>query len=158
MTILSCVDRSQKFLSLLTRRKTANFAIVGIVLGCVRRTNGNKLFAVLLDEFGQVLAIKWRHIPCAAMRAFIVAHAGPLIGPYLSAAGTSVEIQKPRHPSLLRSQPVITTRNEIDKSTVTQILKLLSNLRFDVLVAGIKVTQVPLESVDFFQGEIAFPK
>ncbi len=33
---LPYTDRSQKFLSLLARRKAAKFAVVGIMLGCIR--------------------------------------------------------------------------------------------------------------------------
>jgi hypothetical protein len=48
---LVCFNRSQKFLSLLDRRKTANLAIIRVVLGRSWRANCNKLFAVLLDKF-----------------------------------------------------------------------------------------------------------
>ena len=44
-------DRSQKFLGLLARGKTADIAIVGIVFGCVRRVDGEKLSAVLTYRF-----------------------------------------------------------------------------------------------------------
>ena len=65
--------------------------------GRVWRTNRNKLLPILLDKLSDVLAVEGRHVPRAAMRAVIVAHAGPLIGPYPLAAGASVEIQKPSH-------------------------------------------------------------
>src|SRR5713226_3684819 len=97
-------------------------------------------------------------MPRAAMWTIVVAHAGPLIGPYPFAAGTSVEIQKPGHASLLRSQTVISTRDKINKSAVAQILKLLTYLGFDVLVAGIEITEMPLKSVDLVQREVAFPE
>src|SRR5450756_1132893 len=43
---------------------------------------------------------------------------------------------------LLGSQAIMTTRHEIDKSTIAQILKLLTNLRLDVLVAGIEIAEM----------------
>src|SRR5438067_1755762 len=59
---------------------------------------------------------------------------------------------------LLGSQTVVSSRDELDKSPVTQILKLLSYLRLDVLVSGIEITQLPLESIHLVQREVAFPK
>jgi hypothetical protein len=59
--------------------------------------------------------------------------------------------------SLLGSQAVVTTRNELDKSAVTQILKLLAYLGFDVLVAGIEIAEMPFESVDILQREVTLP-
>jgi hypothetical protein len=79
------------------------------------------------------------------MRACVVAHAGPFIGPSAPAASAFVEIQKPGHASLLGSQAIITTRHEINKSAVAQILKLLTYLGLDVLVAGIEFTEMPFE-------------
>jgi hypothetical protein len=46
------------------------------------------------------------------MRAVVVTRAGPLIGPYLPAAGASVEIQKPCHVGLLSLR---TKQGEWDK-------------------------------------------
>ena len=126
------------------------------MLGCIGRANGDELAAVLLDKLSQVLAVEGRHIPRAAMRTFVVAHAGPLVGPFALAAGASVEIQEPGHASLLGSQTIITTRHEIDKSAVAQILQLLTNLGFDVLVAGIEIAEMPLEGVDLVKREVAF--
>src|ERR1700722_1931848 len=57
--------------------------------------------------------------------------------------------------SLLGSQAIIATRYEIDKPAVTQILKLLAYLRFDVLVAGIEIAEMAFESVDFVKRELA---
>src|SRR5450759_1290792 len=54
-----------------------------------------------------------------------------------------------------RSQAIITTRNEIDKSAIAQILQLLTYLGFDVLVAGIKIAEMPLEGVDLIKREVA---
>ncbi len=65
-------------------------------------------------------------------------------------------VEKPGHASLLGSQTIITTRHEIDKSAITQKLKLLAYLGFDVLVAGIEIAQMLLESVDLVEREIAF--
>src|SRR5580704_4359393 len=58
--------------------------------------------------------------------------------------------------SLLGSQAIITTRHEIDKSAVTQKLKLLANLGFDVLVAGVEIAEMAFERVDLVKGELAF--
>ena len=55
-----------------------------------------------------------------------------------------------------RSQAIITTRDEIDKSPVAQILKLLTYLGFDILITGIELAEMPLERVDFVEREIAF--
>jgi hypothetical protein len=57
-----------------------------------------------------------------------------------------------------RSQAIITTRHEINKSAVSQILQLLAYLRLDVLVAGIEIAEMPFEGVDLVKGEIAFAK
>lgn len=45
-------------------------------------------------------------------------------------------------------------RNELNIAPITQILKLLTYLRPDVLVAGIEIAKMALERIDFFQGEI----
>src|ERR1700726_4566086 len=58
----------------------------------------------------------------------------------------------------LRSQAIVTTRHEIDKSAVAQILKLLAYLGFDVLVAGIEIAKMPLERVDLVKREVALPQ
>src|SRR6266851_233503 len=93
-------DRSQKFLGLLTRRKAPDLFIVGLVLRRVGRTNCNKLVAILLNMLGQIITVVRRHVPRAAMRTIVVAHAGPLVGPYPLAACAFVEIEKPCHASL----------------------------------------------------------
>jgi hypothetical protein len=151
---LSCVHRSQKFLSLFTRRKTAHLAIVGIVICGVRRTNSDELVAVLLNKFGEVLAIKRRHMPRAAMWTIVVARAGPLIEPYAFAAGAPVKIEKPSHASLLGSQTIASTRNKVDESAIAQILKLLANFWFDVLVVGIEIAEMPLEGIHLIKREL----
>src|SRR5258708_6698780 len=107
---------------------------------------------------GQIVTVVRRHVPRAAMRTIVVAHAGPFVGPFPLAAGASVEVEKPGHASLLGSQTIISPRNEINKSAVTQILKLLTNLRFDVLVAGIEAAKMTFEGVDLIEGEVPFPK
>jgi hypothetical protein len=56
------------------------------------------------------------------------------------------------------AETIIAPRNEIDKSTVAQILQLLANLRPDVLVAGIAIAEMPLEGIDFVKREVALPK
>jgi hypothetical protein len=90
------------------------------------------------------------------MRAVVVARAGPLIEPYPLAAGAFVEVEKPGHANLLGSQAIITTRYEIDKSAVAQILKLLPYLWLDVLVARIELTELPFEGVDLVEREFSF--
>src|ERR1700737_3795401 len=97
-------------------------------------------------------------MPRPTVRAVVVAHSGPLIGPYLPAAGASVEVEKPGHASLLRSQTIISPRDEINKSAIAQILKLLSIFGFDVLVTGIEITEMPFEGVNLVKRELAFPK
>jgi len=44
--------------------------------------------------------------------------------------------------------------NEINKSAVAQILKLLTYLRLDVLIARIEIAKMPLEGIDLVEGEI----
>jgi hypothetical protein len=97
MTELLFFKRSETFLGLLAGRKATKLAIVGIMLGRTGRTERDELVAVLLDQFGQVLAVERRHMSRAAVRAIVVAHARPLIEPCPFATGTSVEIQKPSH-------------------------------------------------------------
>ena len=46
------------------------------------------------------------------------------------------------------------TRDEFNISAIAQILKLLSNLRTDILIARIKVAEVPFEGVDLIKREI----
>src|SRR5450759_3434427 len=60
--------------------------------------------------------------------------------------------------AVLRSQTIIATGDEINKAAVAQILKLLANLGFDVLVARIEIAEMPLEGVDFVKREVSFPK
>jgi hypothetical protein len=36
-------------------------------------------------------------VPCPAMRALVVAHAGPFVGPSAPAAGAFIEVEKPGH-------------------------------------------------------------
>src|SRR3954452_12824805 len=97
-------------------------------------------------------------MPRAAMRTIVVTGARPLVGPDTLAADRPIKIQIQCHASLLSSQTIIPARNKVDKSTIPQILKLLANLRLDVLVAGIAVTQMPLESVNLVEREFALPE
>jgi hypothetical protein len=92
------------------------------------------------------------------MRALIVTHAGPFIGPSALATIAFVEVEKPGHTCLLGSQTIISAGNELDKSTIAQILKLLTNLWLDVLVTGIEFAEVPLEGIDFVETEITLAK
>jgi hypothetical protein len=91
------------------------------------------------------------------MRAFVVAHAGPLIGPSPFAACAFIEIEKPGHGEPpLRSQTIISSRDEINISAVTQILKLLTYFGFDILVTRVKVAEMPFKGVDLVQREVSF--
>src|SRR5688572_15450280 len=56
---------------------------------------------------------------------------------------------------LLRAQTIVASRDELYKSSITQILKLLPYLRLDVLIAGIELTELPLESIYLIQREFA---
>jgi hypothetical protein len=114
------------------------------MLSRLRRPEDDEFLAFLFDNRGQFFTLVGRHIPRPTMRACVVAHAGPFIGPSASAASAFVEIQKPGHAGLLGSQTITTTRYEIDKSAVAQILKLLTYLGFDVLIAGIEIAEMPL--------------
>lgn len=67
-------------------------------------------------------------------------------------------VEKPSHADLLGSQTVISSRNEIDKSPITQKLKLLTYFGPNVLVARIEVAQMLFESVDVFKREVALPE
>jgi hypothetical protein len=112
MTLLH-IDRSQKLLSLLTRRKAANLAIVGIVLGRVRRAKHYKLTSIGFDNYGQIVTVYGRGVAGAAMRAIVVTRAGPSVGPFLTASIADVVVQKPGHASLLKiaSDSYHVTRN-----------------------------------------------
>jgi hypothetical protein len=149
-------NRSQKFLDLSARGKTADLAIVGIVFGCIGRAKHDKFASNGLDNYRQIVAVNGRGVPRAAMWTIVVAHARPIIGPVPATAIAGVVVEKPGHESLLGSQTIITTRHEIDKSAIAQILELLAYLGLDVLVAGIEIAQMPLERVDLVEREVAF--
>src|SRR4051812_26392744 len=53
------------------------------------------------------------------------------------------------------SQTITSARDEIQKPAVAEKLKLLAYLRPDVLVAGIKLAEMPLERVDLIERELA---
>ena len=91
----------------------------------------------------------------SAIRAIVVAHTRPLVGPSTPTTRAFVEIEKPGHASLLGSQTIITTRHEFQKSLVTQVLELLANLWPHILVTRVKFAEVPLESVNFIEREFA---
>jgi hypothetical protein len=148
----------QKLQRLLARREATKLAVVRFVLSGFGRPQNDELPAFLFDQRGEFLALKRRHVPRAAMRASVIAHAGPFIGPSAPATIAFVEVEKPGHASLLRSQAITTTRHEIDKSAIAQKLKLLAYLGLDVLVAGIEVAQLPLEGVDLVKREVALPE
>jgi hypothetical protein len=146
--------RAEELQRFLSRRKAAKLAVIRIVFGSLGGPEDDELAAFLFNYRRQFFTLIRRHIPSPAMRAFVVAHTGPLIGPSAPAAGAFVEIEKPGHADLLGSQAIITTRNEIYKSTIAQKLKLLTYLGFDVLVAGIEIAEMAFEGVDLFNREI----
>jgi hypothetical protein len=89
------------------------------------------------------------------MRALVVAHAGPFIGPSAQATVAFVVIEKPGHREILSgSQAILAAGDEFNKSAVAQVLKLLAHLGSDVLIAGIEVAKMPFESIDLLKGEI----
>src|SRR5689334_25432075 len=63
------------------------------------------------------------------------------------------EVASNRTRSICWSQAITSTSNEIQVATVSQVLKLLTNLRLDVLIARIQATQVRLECVDIINVE-----
>jgi hypothetical protein len=102
MTVLTRLERSEKLFGFGAGRETAEFFIVRIVLRCIGRTHDDKVPAISLNKFGHVFAVAGRHMPRATMRAVVVAHAGPFVGPYPLAAGASVDVEKPGHGGLQR--------------------------------------------------------
>jgi hypothetical protein len=94
--------RAEELQRLLSRWEAAKLAIVRIMLSRLRRPEDDEFLAFLFDDRRQFFAVIRRHIPRPAMRACVVAHAGPFIGPSASAARAFVEIEKPGHASLLK--------------------------------------------------------
>ena len=121
----------------------------------VGRAHYDEFTAFLLDKISKVFAPDRRHVACATVWAFIVTHAGPFICPAAAATFTSIEIEKPSHVDLSRFQSVIASSQELDKPTIAQELKLLANLRPDVLVARIQIAKMPFKGIDFFKGKVA---
>ena len=74
----------------LIRRRQAPTELEEVARACVwrrhRRIYQCELTAFFLDQGGQFLARVRRHVARAAMRTFVVAHAGPFIGPSAPAA------------------------------------------------------------------------
>src|SRR4051812_6946844 len=97
-TMLTSIPiRSEKLDRLLPRRKAAELAIVGIVLRGVRRQQYHELPTSLVNYRSEALALAGRHVTRAAMRTFVVAHAGPLVRPCAVATRAFVVIEKPGH-------------------------------------------------------------
>src|ERR1700744_4931093 len=94
--------RAEEFERLLSRREAAKLAIVRIVFSRLRGPEDDEFLALLFDYRRQFFALIRRHIPCPTVRAFVITHAGPLIGPPAIAAGTFVEIEEPGHAHLQR--------------------------------------------------------
>jgi hypothetical protein len=51
----------------------------------------------------------------------------------------------------------VSARNEFYEAAIAQVLKLLPNLRSDVLVAGIEVAKVSVKSVNLVKREVTLP-
>lgn len=45
----------------------------------------------------KIVALKWRHMPCTAVRAVVVTGCEPFVGPRLLALVARIVIAKPRH-------------------------------------------------------------
>jgi hypothetical protein len=128
------------------------------VLGCIRRAKHDKFASIGLDNYRQIVTVNGCGVTSAATGTVVVTHARPIVGPVLTAAVAGVMIEKPGHAGLLGSQTIISARNEIDESAVTQKLQLLTYLGFDVLVTGIELAEMPLESIDLVEREVAVAK
>src|SRR5262249_49646019 len=90
------------------------------------------------------------------MRTFVVAHAGPFVGPNATAAIAVIDVQEPGQGTmLLFAEAIVAARNKLNISAIAQILKLLPNFWSNVLVARIEVAKVALEGVDLIEREIA---
>jgi hypothetical protein len=127
------------------------------VFRCLWRAENDKFSTFLLDQFGEVFASVRRHVPCATVLAFVVTHAGPIVSPSASAFVALIKVKKPRHEEVpSRSEAIVAPRNEIDESSITQILELLANLRLNVLVAWVEVSQMSLERIDLVEVNSRF--
>jgi hypothetical protein len=90
------------------------------------------------------------------MRTLVVAHARPFVGPDTATAITVIDVQEPGHGNRsLCAEAIVAARNELNISTITQVLKLLSNLGSNVLVARIEIAKMPLEDIDLIEREIS---
>ena len=125
------------------------------MLRYVRRTKHDEFPAIGFDKNRQIVTFDRRSVTSTTMRAVVVTHARPGIGPVPIAAIAGVVIEKLGHTGLLGSQAIVTTRYEFDESAVAQKLKLLANFGFHVLVTWIEIAKMPFERVDFVKGEVA---
>jgi hypothetical protein len=91
------------------------------------------------------------------MRTIVVARTGPFVGPLTTTAVAVAEIQKPSHgDDLSFLEAISTARDEFNVISIAQELKLLANLRPDILIAGIETAEMLFESVHFIEGELEF--
>ena len=67
------------------------------MLGCFRRPQHHVLAASFFNHMGQVVTVSGRHVPRAAMRTIVVAHARPLVSPIVAAVFACVVVEEPCH-------------------------------------------------------------
>lgn len=67
------------------------------MLSRVGRSEHDKLAAIFANDFGKVITVIRRHVPSAAVRAIVIAHARPFIGPLAAAPCAFVVIAIPSH-------------------------------------------------------------
>lgn len=78
--------------------EACNLFISRRVFGRVRRPKNDKDIVLAHDDSREVFAVVvWRHVACAAVRAVVVTHAGPFIGPCFAAARAGVVVCEPSH-------------------------------------------------------------
>ena len=152
----------QKRLRLGARSKTSQLAISRIMFCRFRRPQHNELIAVRLDNFGQFIAIHWRHMPGVAFRTVIVAHSGPFILPFMAAAPAFVVIAIPSHAtapageSSSKPQTIVSARHEIEITPISQKLEPLAYLGPYVFIFGIETTQSILICIYVFDLKLVF--
>ena len=89
--------RSQELLGLRARHEAAQLLIGRVVLRRIGRTKRYELFSFLANKLCHVLAMAGRHVSRSAVRAIVVRHARPFVGPISIALGTPIVVQEPGH-------------------------------------------------------------
>jgi hypothetical protein len=89
--------RGQEMLSLSACLKSSELLIIGAVLRGISRTKRDEFVVIFGNDFGEIITVVRRHMPCAAMRAVVVAHAGPLVRPRAAASSTLIMVAEPSH-------------------------------------------------------------